>query len=312
MRNESGSCEMIGCFMTVALAFAILAPPSGAAPELMWSTYLGGDEVGYDEAADIAYGVAMDLEGNIYVTGYTSSRDWVSGGYDTSYNGVWDIFVAKLTPSGALVWSTYLGGSGTDIGSKLVVDPAGNIYLTGTTGSSDWYAPADPRNLDDAFVAKLSPGGVPLWVHRFSSGVGGSTGIALDRQGSIYVCGGVGSDVPVWVSGGYDTTPNGSGDAFVAKFSPDGAPLWSTYLGGSGLDGARGIATDGAGKVYVAGTTESPDWISGGYDTTLGGDFDGFVVKLSGDGTFLWSTYLGGNDHDESVDVALDRAGNVC
>ena len=157
------------------------------------------------------------------VSGSTPSPDWVSGGFDTTLCGGSDAFVAKLTPSGTHLWSTYLGGDDGDYGTGIAVDPSGNVVVTGYTESPDW------------------------------------------------------------VSGGFDTTLGGGSDAFVAKLSPSGTHLWSTYVGGDSYDGGwGGIAVDPSGNVVVSGSTHSPDWVSGGFDTTLGGGQDAFVAKLSG------------------------------
>ncbi|MCL5271348.1 MAG: SBBP repeat-containing protein [bacterium] len=123
MRNESGSFRRKSCFVFLIVTFAFLAPPSGAAPELTWSTYLGGSEAGSEYAQDDVQSVKVDYEGNIVVIGNTTSKDWISGGYDTTYHGEYDLFVAKLTPSGALLWSTYLGGRKWDAGGGLALDP---------------------------------------------------------------------------------------------------------------------------------------------------------------------------------------------
>ena len=187
-------------------------------PEMAWSTYLGGSD--RDTAAGIA-SIAVDGSGNAFVTGGTESSGWVSGGFDTTHNGGCDAFVAKLSASGAHLWSTYLGGSAKDVGYGIVVDGSGNAFVSGETASSGW------------------------------------------------------------VSGGFDTTYNGLGDAFVAKLSPAGEHLWSTYLGGSDWDVGDGIAVDGSGNAFVTGVTQSSSWVSGGSDTTYNGCEDAFVAKIS-------------------------------
>jgi hypothetical protein len=279
--------------------------PLGVSME--WSTYLGGS------GADYGYGIAVDGAGNVLVTGYTQSSGWVSGGFDTTFNSGDDAFVVKLSESGAHLWSTYLGGSGLDGGRGIAVDDAGNVFVTGYTGSSGWVSGGFDTTLDgggDAFVVKLSGSGAHLW----STYVGGSSGddgrgIAVDGAGNVFVTGDTWSFG--WVSGGFDTTHNGDRDAFVVKLSGSGVHLWSTYLGGSSSDRGSGIAVDGEGNVFVTGDTWSLGWVSGGFDTTLDGGEDGFVVKLSENGQPLWSTYLGGSDLDSSNGIAVDGVGNV-
>jgi hypothetical protein len=274
-------------------------------PDLAWSTYLGGS------GEDRGRGLAVDGAGNALVTGYTGSSGWTSGGFDTSFNGDTDAFVAKLSPSGEHVWSTYLGES--DHGWGVAADAAGNALVTGITGPSDWTSGGFDTSFNgdcDAFVAKLSPSGGHLW----STYLGGDLpdwgfGIAADAAGNALMTGLTYS--PGWTSGGFDTTYHGGDDAFVAKLSPSGGHLWSSYLGGDLLDWGNGIVADAAGNALVTGGTSSSGWTSGGFDTTFNGDFDAFVAKVSPSGGYLWSSYLGGNDTDEGCGIAVDAAGNV-
>ena len=285
-------------------------------PELLWSTYLGGNSV------DFGLGITTDSEGNVFVTGYTHSSGWASGGFDTSFNGgEYDAFVVKFSGDGSPLWSTYLGGRDDDYGVGIALDGTGNVLVTGRTWSSGWVSGGFDTtfgDLDywDGFVAKLSGNGAHLWS-TYLGGNGPDNGygdegndIAVDGEGSVFVTGSTGSSG--WISGGFDTTFGGGNyDPFVVKLSGDGSHLWSTYLGGDSVDHGYGIAVDGAGNVFVTGATSSPGWVSGGFDTTYNGDGDGFIAKLSGNGLHLWSTYLGGNRLDRGQDIAVDDAGNV-
>ncbi|MCY2954343.1 MAG: SBBP repeat-containing protein, partial [Planctomycetota bacterium] len=278
--------------------------PSG---ELLWSTYLGGS--GDDQGGSIA----VDGSGNVLVTGYTSSSGWTSSGFDTSFNGGHDAFVAKLSPSGGHLWSTYLGGNSYDYGYGIAVDGSGNVLVTGRTVSSGWTSGGFDTSYNwngDAFVAKLSPSGAHLW----STYLGGidtdeGYGIAVDGAGNVLMTGRTVSSG--WTSGGFDTSFNGDRDAFVAKLSPSGELLWSTYLGGNGGDDGTGIAVDGSGNVLVTGSTNFSGWTSGGFDTSFNGISDAFVAKLSPSGGHLWSTYLGGSGDDQGGSIAVDGSGNV-
>ncbi len=275
-------------------------------PELEWSTYMGGSN------SDYGWAIAVDGSGNILVSGWTTSSGWVSGGLDTTYNGGRDAFVAKLSPQGAHLWSTYLGGNTYDEGYGIAVDGSGNILVTGYTSSSGWVSggfDTTHNGSSDAFVVKLSPQGAHLWsTYLGGSYVDNGEVIAVDGSGNILVTGSTGGG---WVSGGFDTTYNGSGDAFVAKLSPQGAHLWSTYLGGSSLDGGDGIAVDGSGNIIVTGSTRSSGWVSGGFDTTHNGWDDAFVVRLSSSGAHLWSTYMGGSSEEDAYDITVDGSGNI-
>jgi len=277
-------------------------------PELDWSSYLGGS------SSDYGYGIAADAAGNVLVTGHTFSGEWVSGGWDTSLGGGRDAFVVKVSPSGEHLWSSYLGGNGDDYGYGIAADAGRNALVGGCTHSSGWVSGGWDTSYaghSDAFVVKLSASGGHIW----SSYLGGSSpesgyGIAADAAGNALVTGRTSSSG--WVSGGWDTSyGGGSYDAFVVKLSASGDHLWSSYLGGADAAHGHGIAADAAGNVLATGWTQSPGWVSGGWDTSLGGSRDAFLVKLSPIGEHLWSTYLGGSDREVGYAIAIDAGANA-
>ena len=286
-----------------------LDPPTPIVPDPapIWSTYIGGNATEYGNS------VAVDATGNIYIAGGTESPNFASNGFNTTYAGNADAFVAKLSPDGQLLWSTYIGGSARDWANALALDPAGNVYVTGETASSTWTAAtplAASHGGSDAFLAKLSPSGQLL----FSTYVGGKAqdfarGIALDTDGNILLAG------TTFSSGWTSLAPyNSAGDAFLAKFSPDGQPLWSTAVGGSNLEWGYSPAVDSAGNLYLTGYTESPNWISKGFDTSYNGNGDAFVAQFSPAGQPIWSTYIGGDDAEplgSNFAIASDSANNV-
>jgi len=289
-------------------AFVTKVSASGA---LLWSTYLGG---GSNDDAD---GVAVDGSGNALVVGSTRSTDFPStGGFDTTLAGSYDATLTKLSASGALLWSTYLGGGGTDFGRGVAVDGSGNAYLTGETNSADFPTSGGLDTTyaapNDAFVTKVSASGTLLW----STYLGGSSGdeanaIAVDSAGNAFVTGlTYSSDFPT--TGGFDTTRGGIYDGFVTKLTASGALSWSSYVGGAAsTDEGEAVAVDGSGNVFVTGVTQSSDFpISGGFTTTLRGS-DAFVMKLSASGALLWSSFLGGNSSDMGNGLAVDASGNV-
>ena len=273
-------------------------------PDLAWSTYMGGS------AKDTGFGIAVDASGGVYVTGNTASSGWVSGGYDTSYNGV---FVAKLTSAGDHVWSTYMGGSSSDKGLGIAVNASGGVYVTGHTDSPGWASggfDTSHNGSSDIFVAKLTSAG----GHGWSTYMGGSNtdrgyGIAVDASDGVYVTGWTSSSN--WADGGFDTSHNGSSDIFIAKLTSAGDHVWSTYMGGGGGDAGYGIAVDASGGVYVTGSTASSGWVSGGFDTSHHGMSDIFVAKLTSAGGHAWSTYMGGSSIDEGNGIAVDASGGV-
>jgi hypothetical protein len=323
-------------------AFVAKLDPSGSA--LLWATYFGGsgDEIERD--------LAVDAAGNAYLFGETTSPDLpttpgaldVDCGSDGACNGgIPDVFVTKLDPTGGtLLFSTYLGGSGSEIAGGIEAGADGMPVVAGYTNSAD--LPATPGSFDpacgadgacdgglrDAFVAKLAADGESLV---YATYLGGSSfdrsfDVALDAAGSAYVAGGTFSaDFPATPSA-FDTRCGSDGrcdagdDAFVAKLSPDGSALaYATFLGGRG-DGdaeieelAWAIALDAAGNATVAGQTDSADFpaVSAARPDS-GGGIDAFVAKLDPSGAALvYSTYLGGGRSDQAFDVAVDAFGNA-
>jgi len=299
---------------------------------VVYSTYLGGSDTGTASADDVGLGIAVDTAGNAYVTGATNSAD-----FPTTANALqptWgagccqsdDAFVVKLNPTGsALVYATYLGGTFSDFGNSIAVDSVGNAHVTGFTNSLD-FPTANPIQATlgggfgdaDAFVAKLNAAGTALIYSTYLGGSGAenATGIAVDAAGNAYVAGNTSSaDFPTVnpVQGGF----GGNADAFVAKLDPIGTALvYSTYLGGSGFDGATGIAVDSAGSAYVTGGTGSPDFPTvNPVQGTRVGNSDGFVAKLNAPGTALvYATYLGIGSFTENFGanaIAVDSAGNA-
>jgi hypothetical protein len=285
-------------------AFEVAAPFASVRPNpqsaignrqsdgLPYATFLGGR--GWDHGQ----GIAVDGAGQAYVTGATGSADFPASldpGYDTSYNGgSLDAFVVKLDAAGSgLLYATFLGGSSYETGNGIAVDGAGEAYVTGWTASADFPATLGPgydtslSGGGDAFVVKLDAAGSGL---RYATFLGGwdsdkGFGIAVDGAGQAYVTGLTRSaDFPASRGPGYDTSFNGDRDAFVVKLDTAGASLrYATFLGGNGEDWGTGIAVDGAGQVYVTGLTWSagfPASLGPGYDTSLSGGGDAFVVKL--------------------------------
>ncbi len=291
-------------------------------PVLSYSTYLGGSIFGYSN------GIAVDSSGNAYVTGFTLSPDFptvnpLQATYAGSLSGdsydVGDVVITKLNATGsALVYSTYLGGSGNDTGYGIAVDSSGNAYVTGYTTSPD-FPTVNPLQAtliegSDAFVAKLNTTGSALV---YSTYLGGSPfdtgyGIAADSSGNAYVTGQTYStDFPT--VNPLQATLQGNSNAFVTKLNAVGSAVYSTYLGGGG-DRGNGIAVDSFGNAYVVGSTISSDFptVNPLQATNLGGTVTVFVAKLNATGSALvYSTYLGGSMRDYGNGIAVDSSGNA-
>jgi len=286
--------------------------PSGSA--LVYSTYLGGTGGG-----DGAQAITVDTSGNAYVTGFASSTDFptVNPVQATNAGGYSDAFVAKLNPTGsALVYSTYLGGSGQDQGNSIAVDSSGNAYLIGVTFSTD-FPTANPMQValggvQDAFVTELNASGSALVYSTYFGGSSNDSGsgIAVDSSGNAYVTGYTAStDFPIMNP---LQSYGGDGDAYVAKLNATGSALvYSTFLGGSGNDNGSGIAVDVSGNAYVTGNTQSTNFPTmNPVQLANGGSTDAFVAKLNASGSALvYSTYLGGSGNDLSFGIAVDSSG---
>jgi hypothetical protein len=285
-------------------------------PVIGYSTRLGGKESSSGQA------IAVDAAGNVYVTGDTNATDFpVARPWQRKSAGATDIFVSKLSPDGRLLYSTYLGGSGADVGYGIAVDGEGNIYLTGDTASPDFPLahPLQSRlgGIFDAFVAKLSPDGARLIYSTYIGGSSGDRGqgIAVDGAGNAYVAGYTYStDFPV-ASPLQKAFTDNNVHGFVLKLAPAGTELiYSTYLGGGNdrPDMPTGIAADAAGNAYVTGFTNSVNFPSVHAIQSFAGPTDAFVTKINATGSaFVYSTHLGGNADDEGMAIAVDASGSA-
>jgi hypothetical protein len=286
-------------------------------PVLTYSTYLGGG--GHDYAKRLL----VDGSGNTYLTGETASINFPTADpYQPNNNGATDSFVAKLDATGSTVlYATYLGGSGRDVGTGIGLDSNGNVYVAGFTASTDFpRANALQSNYaggrDDAFFAKLNPTGSSLLYSTYLGGSGYDEvfDTVVDGQGTTYAVGETGSfNFPT--ANPYQLNLQGWADAFIIKLTASGSSLlYSTYFGGSDGDGAYGLARDQNGNVYLAGTTHSYNLPRmNAYQTQFGGgDSDGFVAEFNTtSGALAYASYLGGSGADIGQDIALDTYDNI-
>jgi sugar lactone lactonase YvrE len=273
--------------------FATKLYPTGAS--LVFSTVFGGMR------DDVPTGIALDSSGNVYITGVTHSRDFptTAGAFQTSLPSTslpypactnkqqfggsecMHAFIAKMNPTGtAFVYSTFLAGQQHDVATGIAVDSSGGAYIGGATLSADFPTL-------NAFQATFPNGN--CWSAKY---------------------------------------PSTCADGFVSELNPTGTGLiFSTYLGGGAENGVTAIALDSSRNVYVTGITNSTDFptTSGAFQTTFGGGTcssagsrvavacpDAFVTKFkAGGSTLAYSTYLGGNQYDLSLDIAVDTSGNA-
>jgi uncharacterized protein (TIGR03437 family) len=297
-------------------AFVAKLSPDGSA--LVYSTFLGGDET------DLANGVAVDAAGSAYVTGVTYSEDFptTSGAYQTKFAAGRDVFASKLSADGSrLLYSTFIGGSGTDLANAVAIDMAGNAYLAGLTDARR------ANGITDAYCVKLDPTGGKVVYAKLFGGLGHeeATAVAIDAAGNAYLTGATFSkDFPT-TAGAFQRqskspefqlgSPFGY-DAFVVKIDPRGENLlFSSYLNGTRASRGQAIALDPDNNIVVAGHTLSPDFpITAGALPPPPSEelFKGFLAKLNPAGSELvYSTRFGGSGYDQAWDLALDPAGDV-
>jgi len=321
----------------------------GSDPSKIMLEFQGVEEVSLDERGNLVLrlkdGEVIQNAPVIYQEVDGSKVD-VAGGYLIDRKGRVGCQVASwdrqrpLVIDPVLVYSTFLGGNGRDVGSAIAVDSSGNAYVTGETCSSDFPTvnALYPDSIGyDAFIFKLSPDGSQAVYSTYLGGgnTDGGYGIAVDGAGNAYVTGYTSSNSFPTVNALYPDYQGGVSDAFIFKLSPDGSQaVYSTYLGGSDGygygDHGSDIAVDGAGNAYVTGRTDSTDLDGAGnaYVTgytssnnfptvnalypTFGGHWDAFIFKLNADGSqAVYSTYLGGSLWDRGYGIAVDGSGNA-
>lgn len=284
---------------------AFVTKMNSAGTVLIYSTYLGGS------GNDYGYGIAVDADGDAYVTGETGSNDFPVVNAIQPTNGYGEkVFISKLNPTGsALIYSTYLGGSALgayNSGRAIAVGPDNSVYVTGETYASD-FPTVNPIQATihggaDAFVSRINPAGTALIYSTYLGGSSGNqyeyaNGIAVDSAGSAYITGFTPAlDFPT-LNAIQPTYGGGQYDGFLTKINPTGSALvYSTYLGGSALDSAVGVAVDPVGDAYVTGVTQSANFPTyNPLQPSFGGVQDAFVTELNPAGTALvYSTYLGG------------------
>jgi hypothetical protein len=332
----------VGSFQPLlgAGADAIVAKFNATTGARIWSTYVGGTA---GPSIDAGGGITVDRTGAVIFTGLTNSPDFpVAGGFKMTgaAAGIFDAFVFKLSPAGARVWGSFYGGAAGegevpgDMG--IAVDDNNDLYITGTTESNGLtgvtptsYQP----NLDgttDAFVAKLrSDGTAVIWATYFGGGNNEfANSIAVNGAGKIAITGCTNSSsgsFPIEINSKepHQTDLDGSSDAFVAVFNPDGYLDWGTYFGRDGEENsnprARGAVTFGPdGHILITGTsTTSAVNLStpGTFQAVYGGGTqDAFVAKFAAVGgptALIWCSYLGGNNEDAGLTIKALADGQV-
>lgn len=292
---------------------------------LVYSTYVGG------KGEDAGNSIALDASGDAFVTGGTSSTDFpvTSGVFQSTCKSctgtlVDNAFVFELNPTGsALTYSTYIGGTGSDegLGIALAKDSSGDVVIAGKTSSQD-FPTMNPLqgylsgSTTSGFVTKLNSSGAALVYSTYLGGGDGDSaqGIALDSLDNAYVTGQTFNSSFTTTAGAFQTKcgscSNGNSNAYVAVINPAGSAfVYSSFLGGSGVDAGSSIAVDSSGNAYVTGSTTSSNFPTtpGAFQTTLGGTFNAFITKVNPSGSALvYSTYVGGSGRDSAAGIAID------
>ncbi len=282
-----------------------------SAGNFIWGTYFGGS------GGESALSGDIDKSNNIIIGGYTSSMNMPTiNPYQSTMGGALDAFVAKFDSTGNLMWSTYCGGSNSEDVHMLKVDYQNNVIISGESYSSDFptsigaYQSNNNGNLD-VYLVKYDSLGNRI----FSTYFGGfnsedAHGLAVDSLNYIYLAGYSESlDFPIIGSNIYQSSKNGAKDAFIAKFSPSGIPLKSTFIGGSSDDVMNSLEISSTNAIYAGGYTYSTDLpiIGTPYQLNNHGLTDGFYFKLDTSLTPNYSTYIGGNSADFINDLIIDN-----
>ncbi|MCX7745177.1 MAG: SBBP repeat-containing protein [Flavobacteriales bacterium] len=287
---------------------------------LVFSTYIGGSD------DDFGTSIALDANGNTYITGSTTSFDYPTSvnAYQSNNDGFSDVFITKLNASGTtLHYSTYLGSSLNDYANSIAIDNFGNAYITGytewnnfdiTTGAYQTTFDGGPT---DIFVTKINTDGTSLLYSTFLGGFSDDRGLSItvDASGNAYVTGYTSSNNFDVTSNAFQTIKSGLSDIFVTKLNANGSGLsYSTFLGGLNDESGYSIVVDASGNAYVTGFTISDDYdiVAGAFQSLNNGSFEAFVTKLNSNGTgLIFSTYLGGSALDRGHSIQLDGIGNI-
>lgn len=281
------------------------APPPDAGDANRWALAAGG------AALDKGYALAVDGKGNIYVTGYFRTQASF-GGQTLSSKGWSDLFLIKLDSTGKVLWARSGGGSGEDQGQDVAVDPQGNVILVASfTGPASFGKKTlQGSGLVDVAVVKVAPDGSVLWAVEAGGPASDEPhGVALGKQGDLYI---TGSFQQTATFGQEVLTSAGSYDGFIAKLSSAGGHLWSRSVGGKGVEIAHGVAVDGSGNAYIAGSFHWTADFGGTTLSTAGNTHaDIFVHKLDSAGSGEWAVSAGGNKFDAADDIAVDASGNL-
>jgi Ca2+-binding RTX toxin-like protein len=273
-----------------------------------------------------AWDIAVGPDGSAYMTGYVfGDFQTTPGAADESYNGSGDAFVARIDPTGRLLYATVLGGQYSDSATEIAVDSSGAAYVAGHTDSawgdskfpttagaiSDDYS--HPTDTSTGFLAKISPDGSTVEYSTVLPGVRYVNDLVVTPDDQAHLAGEAYPDFQP-TAAAFDQTAEGDAEGYIATVNPDGTE-WTqrSFIGGSKLEFLYDLEVDRHGATYLTGLTRSPDFptTGGAFDTSLGGYEDAFAMKLSDAGTVEWSTFIGGRADDAAFHLGVGNAGDV-
>jgi hypothetical protein len=272
---------------------------------------------------DAGSGIAVDLSGNVYTTGYFSGTvdfDPGAGAYNLSSGSADATFISKLDNNGHFVWAKSMGSEGEDFGVGIVLDSAGNVYTAGGFSSTVDFDPGTgtfyltSAGELDIFISKLNSDGDFIWAKNMGgTGYDGTSSPKLDSAGNIYTTGvfeGIADFDPN--AGVFNLTSAGGFDVYISKLDSDGDFIWAKRMGGPDFEGGNS-AVDSNGNIYTTccfqGTADF-DPGAGVFDLTSAGELDIFISKLDSNGNFVWAKRIGGAGSELGI-VGVDPIGNV-
>ncbi len=301
---------------------AVVNPALPVSSQVIYVSYIGGN------ATDILNGMTVGPNGDVYMTGSTTSGTFpAANAAQTAIGGstgAADAFVLWMSPTQTLTFSTFYGGSKLESGQAIAVDSAGKIWVSGDTQSTDLPNASGFQTsligVQNMFLAVFDPSKSGSATEIYSMYFGGTHwdeayGIAVAPDGTAWVAGGTYSP-DIWIEGNpYQGAYGGDGDAYIIHLNPAlgaNALLYSSFLGGSGIDEATSLVLDPSGRIILSGYTLSPNFpvTSSAFQTKYGGDTDAFVAVLdTAKRQLVYSTYFGGAGPDAAMDLKEDSSG---
>ena len=315
--DVNGNVFVTGQFTSPVITFGTYTLSNSGSSTVFLTKYNANGNVLWAKKAvstsdDYGNSVTADALGNVFVTGYFASPTISFGSYTLTNSGNYDIFIVKYDAGGNVLWAKSAGGAGNDNGYSAKTDGAGNIYLTGSFGSSiivfGSYTLTNSGVLD-AYLVKYDTNGNVLWAKNpMGSGADESWSVCPDANGNVYFTGDYIS--PTMVFGTYTITNLGACSLFLAKYDGNGNALWVKNAEVSNFDKSNWVTVDAAGNALISGDFSIPSLIFGSYTLTNNGNSDAFITKYNTNGNIVWAKAAGGLGYDKGYSLSTD-ANNI-